>query len=71
MVEVVGGLRCFQVILAEAGRASLLIMLEGSVAVVLVASTCQCGHCEAGSYREYGVEMHIVDLCSYEVSLQL
>lgn len=66
VLEVMGGLRCFQVLLAEAGRAGFLVMLERSVAVVLVASTSQCGYCQAGSYRKYRGEMHIADFCSYE-----
>ena len=64
-----GDLRCLQVLLAEAGRASFLIMLERSVAVVLVATACQCDHYQASSYRKYEDEMHLIDFCSYEVVL--
>ena len=41
--------RSLQVLLAEAGRGRFLIVLEGSIAVVLVACTCQGKHCEAAS----------------------
>lgn len=39
--------RRFQVLLAEAGRGRFLIVLEGSIAVVLVAFICQGKHHEA------------------------
>lgn len=50
--------RCFQVLLAEAGRGGFLIVLEGSITIVLVACTCQCDYYKAGSCRQYGGDAH-------------
>ena len=43
--------RRFQVLVAEAGRAGLLIVLESPITVVLVAGS-QCSYYEIGSYGE-------------------
>lgn len=51
--------RCFQVLLAEAGRGGLLIVLEGSITIVLVACICQCNQHEAGSYGKYRGDVHL------------
>ena len=55
--EQIISVRCFQILLAEAGRAGFLIVLESPVAIVLVA--CQCNQHKAGSYGEDGDDVHL------------
>ena len=56
--EQIISVRCFQILLAEAGRAGFLIVLEGSIAIVLVACPSQCNQHKAGNYSEDGGDVH-------------
>ena len=42
-----------EVLLAEVGGAGLLIVLQSSIAVVLIAVGCHHSHQETGGYSEY------------------
>ena len=42
-----------EVLLAEVGGAGLLVVLESSITVVLIATSCHHGHQETGGYSEY------------------
>lgn len=50
--------RRFEVLLAEARRSGLLIVLESSIAIVLIACRCECASYEAHSCRECDDNVH-------------
>lgn len=50
--------RRLEVLLAEAGRGRLLIVLESSIAIVLITCRCECALYEADSCREYESNVH-------------
>ena len=51
---------CFEILFTEAGRAGFLIMLEGSITIILVATVCHDNHHKAGTCGEYRIEVHPV-----------
>lgn len=50
--------RCLEVLLAEAGGGGLLIVLESSIAIVLITCRCECSPYDADSYRESVSNVH-------------
>lgn len=50
--------RRFEVLLAEAGRGGLLVVLECSIAIILIACRCECASYEADSCRECEDNVH-------------
>lgn len=51
--------RRLEVLLAEARRGRLLIVLESSIAIILITCRCECAPYEADSCRKYESYVHI------------
>lgn len=62
--------RCFQILLAEAGRCRFLIVLQGPITVVLIASIRQRKQHEAGSHGQGGGEAHFSRIVFVKVWVQ-